>query len=237
MGRQIAFALHRAKILHDITGQAVPTVIQKAWFFAKKGSANGCQRRSRENGTGKKKLQQIARSGEYEIYFEDECHFKLTLTLIRAWFLSGSAPRIKSPVDRFKYSIYGAMGCNGQLVIHSEEKFDADSFRRFLEVLLAKTCGQKKILLVLDNARYHHAKQLAGYIEEIKDRLELYFLPPYSPEINDIEMLWRKTRRNVTHNRYFEKLGDMKKELCEYWERFSAPNAELARLCAFINVV
>lgn len=129
------------------------------------------------------------------------------------------------------------MGCNGQLVIHAEEKFDADSFRRFLELFLTKTCSQKKILLVLDNARYHHAKQLAGYIEEIKDRLELFFLPPYSPEINAIEMLWRKTRRSVTHNRYFEKLGDMEKELCEYWDRFSAPNTELARLCAFINVV
>lgn len=129
------------------------------------------------------------------------------------------------------------MGCNGQLVIHAEGKFDADSFRRFLEVLLAKACTQKKILLVLDNARYHHAKQLAGYIEEIKDRLELFFLPPYSPEINAIEMLWRKTRRSVTHNRYFENLVDMKKELCEYWDQFNTPNAELARLCAFINVV
>jgi len=63
---------------------------------------------------------------------------------------------------------------------------------------LDKAKSENKILLVLDNARYHHAKKLKDYIESIKDRLELFFLPPYSPEINPIEMLWKKTRRAVT---------------------------------------
>jgi len=55
-------------------------------------------------------------SGDYEVFYQDECHFKLTLSIIRAWFLAGSCPEIKSPVDRFKVSIFGAMGINGQLI-------------------------------------------------------------------------------------------------------------------------
>lgn len=126
------------------------------------------------------------------------------------------------------------MGCNGQLIIHSEENFDAGSFRRFLETILQNTRTDKKILLVLDNARYHHANKLKEYIESIKERLELFFLPAYSPDINAIEMLWKKTRRNVTHNRYFSSLKDMKKELFNFWNRFIEPNEELAMLCAYI---
>lgn len=168
------------------------------------------------------------------MYFEDECHFKLTLTLIRAWFLAGTIPQIKSPVDRFKLSVYGAMGRNGQLIILSEENFDADSFKRFLENILEKAKTDKKILLVLDNARYHHAKKLKEYINSIKDRLELFFLPPYSPDINAIEMCWKKTRRGVTHNRYFSTLKEMENELQNFWDRFKEPNEELAKLCAYI---
>ena len=156
------------------------------------------------------------------------------MTIIRAWFLAGIVPQIKSPVDRFKLSVYGAMGCNGQLIIQEEEIFDADSFKRFLETLLNKAKTNKKILLVLDNARYHHAKKLKEYIDLIKDRLELFFLPAYSPDLNAIEMLWKKTRRGVTHNRYFSSLGKMVNQLFDFWNKFSEPNEELARLCAFI---
>jgi transposase len=75
---------------------------------------------------------------------------------------------------------------------------------------------------------------LGDYLESIKDRLELFFLPAYSPEINAIEMLWKKTRRGVTHNRYFNTLKEMANELFYFWNRFCKPNAELAKLCAFI---
>ena len=91
------------------------------------------------------------------MFFEDECHFKLTLTIIRAWFLAGSCPEIKSPVDRFKVSIFGAMGKNGQPVTLQNEKFDAETFRLFLiKLLLNAEVGKKedgrkkKILLVLE---------------------------------------------------------------------------------------
>lgn len=126
------------------------------------------------------------------------------------------------------------MGCNGQLIIRTEENFDADSFKRFLASVIEKVKTDKKILLVLDNARYHHANKLKEYLDSIKDRLELFFLPAYSPDINAIEMLWKKTRRGVTHNRYFATLKEMSDKLFEFWERFGEQNYELSKLCAFI---
>jgi transposase len=165
----------------------------------------------------------------------------LTLTIIRAWFLAGSRPEIKSPTDRYKVSVFGAMGTNGQLITYQNETFNAETFKTFLEKLLleadvgfTKEGKRKKILLVLDNARYHHAKMLQEWLWKLSDMLELFFLPPYSPDLNAIEMLWKKTRRDVTHNRYFESLSNLKYDLTLFWKMFSKPNSELQKLCALI---
>lgn len=181
------------------------------------------------------------KSGDYEVYFQDECHFKLTLTIIRAWFLKGSVPEIKSPTDRFKMSVFGALGVNGQLILEQSAIFNAITFQKFLGKLIIeakigmnKNGKKKKILLVLDNARYHHAKIIQPWLEEMKDLIELFFLPPYSPDLNAIEMLWRKTRRAVTHNRFFESLDNLKYDLKMYWNQFIEINEELKKLTAFI---
>jgi transposase len=188
-----------------------------------------------------KKLQELVKSNNYEVFFQDECHFKLTLTIIRAWFLKGSSPEIKSPTDRFKMSVFGALGVNGQLILDQSEIFNAVTFQKFLEkIVIEATVGvnsngkKKKIVLVLDNARYHHAKIIQPWLEEMKDVIELFFLPPYSPDLNAIEMLWKKTRRAVTHNRFFESLDNLKYDLKMYWNQFAKTNEELKTLTASI---
>lgn len=142
---------------------------------------------------------------------------------------------IKSPPVKEKTSFFGAMGAdNGQLIIMEANPFCAVSFRDFLETVLKKATTKKKILMVLDNARYHHAKLNKEFIKGIKSKMELIYLPPYSPELNPIEFLWKKTRRAVTHNRYFETLDEQRISLKEFFNKFRRPNKELMRLSANI---
>lgn len=96
-------------------------------------------------------------------------------------------------------SIFGAMGQNGQLIFSQSDVFNAETFKDFLMLLVFNACvgsksngKKKKILLVLDNARYHHALLLQPWLESMSDVLELFFLPAYSPDLNPIEMLWKK---------------------------------------------
>jgi transposase len=138
-------------------------------------------------------------------------------------------------------SVFGAMGQNGQLIFSQSDVFNAETFKDFLVLLVFNACvgsksngKKKKILLVLDNARYHHALLLQPWLESMSDILELFFLPAYSPDLNPIEMLWKKTRRAVTHNRYFENIEKLKYDLNMYWIQFDKPNDELTRLSAFI---
>lgn len=138
-------------------------------------------------------------------------------------------------------SVFGALGINGQLILDQSETFNAVTFQRFLEkIVIEATVGvnndgkKKRILVVLDNARYHHAKIIQPWLDDMKDVIELFFLPPYSPDLNAIEMLWKKTRRAVTHNRFFESIDNLKYDLKMYWNQFTDINDELKSLTAFI---
>lgn len=137
-------------------------------------------------------------------------------------------------------SVFGALGEDGQFIFEQSDNFNAITFQGFLQKLISSATietdnngNRKKILLILDNAKYHHAKIIQPWLEGVSDLLELLFLPPYSPDINIIERLWKKTRREVTHNRYFEKLQDIKYDLTMYWNNFTEPNDILISL--FIN--
>lgn len=180
-----------------------------------------------------KKLQQIRKEGKVEIYFQDECHFQRSTTIIRGWYLKGSKPEIKSPSVKEKISVMGALGAdNGQLITMEASPFNAVSFKSFLEKVLKKATTNKKIVMVLDNARFHHAKMNMAFLQSIKKRLELLFLPAYSPDLNPIERFWKLTRRNVTHNRYFESLEEERFDLKRFFKKWSKPNNKLTSLSA-----
>lgn len=175
----------------------------------------------------------ILKKEKYEIYFEDECHFQRNTTIVRAWFLKGTIPEIKSPPVREKISIMGAMGMdNGQLITMKAEIFNAVSFKGFVKRIIKNAKTDKKILLVLDNARFHHAVINREYFGSVKDKIELLFLPAYSPELNPIESFWKKTRRCVTPNRYFESLVEQSDCLVHFFKIFKTSNNILTSLSA-----
>jgi len=131
---------------------------------------------------------------------------------------------------RKKMGIIGAVRpSDGLLVTQSAEKFNSQSFTEFLNRLYLHRRRQCKMVLVLDNASWHHAVHIKP---TFKRWLKLDYLPPYSPELNPIERVWKMTRRICTHNRYFSKLEELVGAVTEQLELWSQPNPTLKRLCA-----
>jgi transposase len=83
----------------------------------------------------------------------------------------------------------------------------------------------------LDNVRCHHASLHAEWRNQVNDHFELHFLPPYSPELNPIERVWKLIRRRCLHNQYFPNLEDVVAAITPSLRRWSRPNPTLARLC------
>ncbi|MGH8654133.1 MAG: transposase, partial [Gammaproteobacteria bacterium] len=102
------------------------------------------------------------------------------------------------------------------------------------ELLLKHRSPSKRLILVLDNAKYHHARVLQPWLNQRRKRLTLLFLPPYSPDLNPIERVWKLARRLATHNRHFPTLDDIMNAVCERFRLWARPNKQLARLCAII---
>lgn len=146
-------------------------------------------------------------------------------------------PEEKDPVvllapTRKSISLFGAVSLtDGKLVTRFEKQFDAMSFKAFLIQLLRHKKKGKRIVIILDNARYHHAKALHGFLNKNRESLHLEFLPAYSPELNPIERVWKLTRRICTHNVYFEKLEQVTNSVTKQHTVWQKPNETLRRLC------
>jgi transposase len=168
-----------------------------------------------------------------QLWCEDEVHFQRHSSLIRMWAPKGQQPRVLSPSVRHKVGFFGALNLKtGRLVTQETPIFNAATFGDFLHHLLQSTQG--KLYLILDNARWHRSKDLKEFLEANQHRLVLIFLPAYSPELNPIERVWRVTRRQVTHNRYFPSIEDLRIALVSQFIKWDQPNSVLKVLCATI---
>lgn len=128
--------------------------------------------------------------------------------------------------------VFGAVRVqDGQLVTAREETFNAMTFHAFLKALLRHRRRGRKMVVVLDNARWHHAAALGPWLQEKRRLLCLDFLPPYSPELNPVERVWKLTRRLSTHNRYFPTLEQLIEIVFDKFHSWKSPNETLRRLC------
>lgn len=147
------------------------------------------------------------------------------------------APEIKDPIlrhapTRKSVACFGAVSLlTGQFIRMMCPIFNAITFQRFLRRVLRQQTPGRRMILVLDNARYHHAVLLAPFLRRYRRRLTLIFLPPYSPQLAPIERVWKLTRRLATHNRYFAALPDVLMAVNACFDRWRRPNKILRRLC------
>jgi len=100
----------------------------------------------------------------------------------------------------------------GEWVTHVAESGNTVTFFCFLLMVLQAFPG-KKVYMVLDNVRFHHAKRLQPILERYKHRIELIFLPPYSPDLNPVERVWWLMRKKITHNRWVK---SMEQRVCDF---------------------
>jgi transposase len=111
--------------------------------------------------------------------------------------------------------------------------FEGATFWTFLQNLHSvSTQAGRRVIVISDNAKYHHAKLHASWRTAQAPDFALDYLPPYSPELNPIERVWKRTRRNCVYNVFFPTLQILVEKVDQQFGKWSEPNDELARLCA-----
>lgn len=129
--------------------------------------------------------------------------------LTRMWALVGKQPEVPAPGKNEKKVVYGGVNYRtGKLTYTLADSKCGSSFLVFLMALLLAYAG-KKIRLVCDNGRFHATKAVRAFLEEHREQIEVYWLPPYSPSLNLIERLWGHLKRTVLANVLYANLGDL----------------------------
>jgi transposase len=149
-------------------------------------------------------------------------------------------PEIKDPVlqrapTRKSVASFGAANlATGTFVRMFCAVFNAETFQDFLRRLLRHRSNRRRMIIVLDNARYHHARLLAPFLRKCRRVLSLPFLPPYSPQLASIERVWKLTRRLAAHNRYFATFAELLEGVNICFDAWRRPYSVLGRLCCII---
>jgi len=123
---------------------------------------------------------------------------------------------------------------DGKFVFRQQrDKFNGESFFAFLKQLWRSSWQSgRTVVVIVDNASYHHAKIHQSWREAHAERFQLDFLPPYSPELNPAERIWKLTKRNCTHNRYFPELENLITAVERLFTTWTNGSHSLRRLCA-----
>lgn len=155
------------------------------------------------------------------VIFEDEASFQVDPTLHRTWARRGAQPRIPTRGERRTAHVYGAIALDdARFTYEFTDVFNGASFLGFLKRLVARY-PEQKIFLIVDNAPGHNLNaEGKEWLRNNRDRIELHRLPPYSPEFNPTEGVWKTTRRAATHNKYFESPQERDRSLIKTFRAF-----------------
>jgi transposase len=151
-----------------------------------------------------------ARQGKRAVFFVDAAHFVLSPFLGILW--SFVRLFVKASAGRRRFNVLGAL----HAITHQLVMVTNDSYINAQSVcdLLRKIAAMKldvPITLVLDNARYQKCRLVTALALSLN--IELLFLPPYSPNLNLIERLWKFVKKQVLYSRYYSDFGDFKRAI------------------------
>lgn len=166
------------------------------------------------------------------ILFVDETMIRDYQAISRTWFPKGKQKIIPTFGKHWGTKIIGSLDYEtGEVTYTQEDQYTAKEFLIFLKMINEKYKGER-IVIILDNARIHHAKLLEEFLTKNKETLSLEFLPPYSPNLNLIEGLWGWMKNSVINNVFFDSAQKISKAVNEFIQEINkTPEVTIDRLC------
>ena len=139
----------------------------------------------------------------YRVFFEDESIARLDPTIKKGYYRKGSKPIQLVNGLKKNVTMFGAVSGKIKELMYAD-RANLKNFKKFLKRLSIKF---GKVVLVVDKASWHRSQKAVEYAEKL--RIIIYFLPPYSPELNPIEQLWKWVKLNVTYRLHLD-MDDVK---------------------------
>jgi transposase len=175
-------------------------------------------------------------SSEQILLLGDSAEVSLFPTITRCWARIGQQRVILTPgVRAAKRWNWGAVNpVTGQTVSVIHHRRNNVGFRRLLATISRAydlpAHPERKVILFVDNDMAHKAKALRRLLEKHENRIQLEWLPSYSPELNAQEDVWQHMRRRVTHNHYFEHMDALLEAVEQFHHQLESEPEQVLRL-------
>ena len=155
------------------------------------------------------------------ICFTDGVHPTHNVQPAYGWIKKGVRKEIPANTGRMRLNLSGVIDIVSHNVLVQEDlTLNAESTIRFFQNVEKAYPTTKRIHVFCDNAAYYRNKKVKQYLE--KSRICLHFLPPYSPNLNPIERLWKWMKERVLYNTYYPEFEDFKASIFGFFSALSA---------------
>jgi len=155
-------------------------------------------------------IRQRAQRQGAEIYFGDEAGVRSDCHGGRTWGARGQTPVVVSTGKRSSVNMISAVSARGHLrFMLTKGRVNGPVFVEFLKRLMHN--AQRPIFLILDGGSFHHSRPVRDYVDSLEGKLQLFFLPPYSPELNPDEQVWNYVKHHGVAKAALHGAEDLKK--------------------------
>lgn len=186
----------------DYAARSMRDIMNKLGFSSQKPIARAYKRNPKKIATWLENdypaIKVLASKEGARIYWGDEMGICSTDNRGRMYSPKGITPVIRNTGTRFKCNMISAISPQGYMnwMVFSDN-FTARQFIAFLCRLIRQI--KQKIFLILDNHKVHHSKRVQNYVNKHKDKIRLFFLPPYCPELNPEELVNQDVKANANN--------------------------------------
>lgn len=162
------------------------------------------------------------------IYFADSVHPQHQTQLTSGWILTGVRKEIATTGQQKRLNFIGGICLNGHRFSYRQvDKVDAVNIGDFLWQLRQANPGKYHVHLIWDNARPHKNDEVHNFAKELG--IKLHYLPPYSPNLNPVERVWKLMHESVRYNKYYGKFSEFTEAILEFFKSISRKKNILRR--------
>lgn len=156
------------------------------------------------------KIQALAKRKRATIHFADEAGIRSDFHSGTTWATRGKTPVVAATGQRHSMNLISAVSPTGQMrFMTTKGRMNAGTFIEFLERLLHN--AKHPVFLIVDGHPSHRAKKVFEFIRRTKGKLRLFFLPPYSPELNPDELVWNHLKNHGVGKKIIESRDEFKR--------------------------
>jgi len=168
------------------------------------------------------------------VYFVDAVHPQHNTRSTYAWVKRGEKKAVPTNSGRRRVNINGAMNAHEpqEVIVVEAQTVNAQATIELYEKIQAHNLDKELVYVIGDNARYYRNAELQAWLDK-NPRMVQLFLPPYSPNLNLIERLWKFLRKKVINTKFYPTFEEFRRAILAFFDNINAHKDELQSLITF----